>query len=86
MTVQETPHIAVTNSRSEDALQRFVAALRGPLIRSGDAAYDAARRVYNGMIDRHPALIVRCANVADVIVSVNFARTAPHPRCPGRWA
>ena len=50
------------------------ASVRGELIQPGDASYDAARKVYNGMIDRHPALIVRCTDVADVIASVNFAR------------
>src|SRR5262249_15020640 len=43
-------------------------------IQPSEPEYEAARRVYNGMIDRHPALIARCANVADVITAVNFAR------------
>ncbi len=50
------------------------ASLRGELIQQGDEGYDAARKVYNGMIDKHPALIARCADVADVIIAVNFAR------------
>ena len=50
------------------------ASLRGELIQPGDASYEEARKVYNGMIDRRPALIVRCADVADVIAAVNFAR------------
>jgi len=50
------------------------ASLRGELIQPGDESYDAARKVYNGMIDKHPALIVRCADVADVIAAVNFGR------------
>src|ERR1700737_3391032 len=50
------------------------ASVRGELIQPGDEAYDAARKVYNGMIDRYPALIVRCADVADVIAAVNFGR------------
>jgi FAD/FMN-containing dehydrogenase len=48
-------------------------ALRGQLIRPGDAAYDQARAVYNGMIDKHPAAIARCRDVADVIACVRFA-------------
>ncbi len=48
--------------------------LRGELIQRGDAGYDAARKVYNGMIDKRPLLIVRCADVADIITAVNFAR------------
>ncbi|HEU5103817.1 MAG TPA: FAD-binding oxidoreductase [Roseiflexaceae bacterium] len=58
----------------ESAVQEFKSRLRGDLIRPDDAGYHAARQVYNGMIDKHPALIARCANVADVIAAVNFAR------------
>jgi FAD/FMN-containing dehydrogenase len=50
------------------------ARLAGGLIQPGDAGYDEARKVYNGMIDRRPRLIVRCADVADVISAVNFGR------------
>jgi FAD/FMN-containing dehydrogenase len=52
----------------------FRAAFRGELIEPGDAGYDEARAVYNGMIDRHPRLIARCVDVADVIAAVNLAR------------
>ena len=48
--------------------------LRGELIQQGDAGYEAARKVYNGMIDKRPLLIARCADVADVIAAVNFGR------------
>jgi hypothetical protein len=58
----------------EATVQGFKSSVRGPLLRPGDAGYDAARRLYNGMIDRYPALIVRCAGVADVLAAVNFAR------------
>jgi FAD/FMN-containing dehydrogenase len=50
------------------------AAFRGELIEPGDAGYDEARAVYNGMIDRHPRLIARCVDAADVIAAVNLAR------------
>ena len=56
------------------AVQHFAAELRGKLLRPGDGEYDAARIVWNGMIDRRPALIARCVGVADVIASVRFAR------------
>lgn len=49
--------------------------LRGELLEPGSPAYDAARVVWNGMIDRRPALIARCRNVADVVASVNHARS-----------
>ena len=56
------------------AVQAFRDELRGPLIGPEDANYDETRRVWNGMIDRRPALIARCGGVADVIAAVRFAR------------
>ena len=47
--------------------------LRGSLLSSEDASYDETRQVWNGMIDRRPALIARCGGVADVIAAVRFA-------------
>jgi FAD/FMN-containing dehydrogenase len=47
---------------------------RGELIRPGDAAYDAARAIWNGAIDRHPGLVARCTNTSDVRAAVRFAR------------
>ena len=43
----------------EATVQNFAANLRGPLLRPSDGGYDQARKVWNGMIDRHPALIAR---------------------------
>jgi FAD/FMN-containing dehydrogenase len=64
-----------TNARiDETALHTLRAGFRGALIGPDDAGYDTARTVYNAMIDRKPALIARCASVADVITAVNFAR------------
>jgi len=54
--------------------QDLEAGLRGELITPADPGYDEARAVYNGMIDKHPAAIVRCRDVADVIACVLFAR------------
>jgi hypothetical protein len=56
-------------------VETFKASLRGELRCPGDAGYDEARTVWNGMIDKRPGLIARCAGVADVISAVNFART-----------
>jgi FAD/FMN-containing dehydrogenase len=59
---------------SEAVTETFKASLRGRLILPSETDYDEARRVYNGMIDRRPCMIARCADVADVITSVNFGR------------
>src|SRR4051812_23786459 len=50
-------------------------ALRGQLVRPEDDSYDEARAIWNGAHDRRPALIVRCAGVADVMRAVDFARS-----------
>ena len=54
--------------------EELAAVLRGPLILTGEPGYAEARAVYNAMIDRHPAAIARCADAADVIACVRFAR------------
>jgi FAD/FMN-containing dehydrogenase len=56
------------------AVTSLQAKVRGDLFRPGDAAYESARKVYNGMIDRRPGMIARCVDVADVIGTVKFAR------------
>ena len=58
---------------NEAPIAAFRASLRGELIEPSDPSYDAARRVYNTMIDRRPRLIARCADVADVMAAVKFA-------------
>ena len=64
----------VTGLLDESAVAGLRDHLRGGLIRPADEGYDEARRVYNGMIDRRPALIARCVDTADVQAAVNFAR------------
>src|SRR5262249_9128289 len=59
---------------NQAAVAELKSKLRGEVITPGDAEYEKARLVYNAMISRHPSLIARCADVADVIASVNFAR------------
>ncbi len=59
------------DSTTLDALR---SSLRGEALISSDPGYEAARHVWNGMIDRHPPLIVRATGVADVVAAVNFAR------------
>jgi FAD/FMN-containing dehydrogenase len=65
---------ATGGSIAEAAIERLKAGFRGQLLRSGDHAYDEARKLWNGMFDRRPSLIARCAGAADVISAVNFAR------------
>lgn len=71
-----------------DALQvqDLKAKLRGQVIEPKDANYEAARSLYNGMIDKRPLLIAQCANAADVMTAVNFGRENSLPitiRCGG---
>jgi FAD/FMN-containing dehydrogenase len=58
----------------QDVFDAFSTAIRGSILRPADAGYDEARAVWNAMIDRRPALIVRCTGVADVMRSIAFAR------------
>src|SRR5205085_5814965 len=73
--------LRITTTNGTDAIleeatvQKFADSLRGPLLGPGEDGYDGARKVWNGMIDRRPALIARCAGVADVIGAVRFAHT-----------
>ena len=55
-------------------IERFRSRLHGELLRAGDEGYEKARRVWNGMIDKHPALIARCFGASDVVNAVAFAR------------
>ena len=55
-------------------VEEFKANLRGHLLHPGEDGYDEARKIWNGMFDRRPALIARCAGAADVVSAVNFAR------------
>src|ERR1700729_1527240 len=56
-----------------------LAGFRGALIRPGDLGYDGARQVFNAMIDRHPALIARCAGPEDISAAIRFAVDGGHP-------
>ena len=55
-------------------IDELASGLRGQLLCCDDPAYDAVRRVWNGMVDKRPALIARCAGAADVIHCVRFSR------------
>ena len=56
------------------AIEELRSSVEGEVITPEDASYEEARRIWNGMIDRCPALVVRCGSVADVVASVGFAR------------
>lgn len=59
---------------NETSIKQFGESLRGEIILPGDAGYDDARKVYNGMIDKKPAIIAKCFDVTDVVAAVNFGR------------
>ena len=59
----------------QEAISEFRGQFRGAVIEPGNAAYDEARKVYNGMIDRRPRLIAKCTDAADVIAAVRMAKT-----------
>ena len=63
----------------EAAIRELEASFRGELVRPADAGYDVHRKVWNGSIDRYPALIARCAGVADVGAAVRFAKVSGLP-------
>jgi FAD/FMN-containing dehydrogenase len=62
-----------------ERIAQFQARLHGDLLRPEDDGYDDARAVWNGMIDKYPALVARCSGIADVITAVNFARETGVP-------
>ncbi len=66
--------MSTTTMAARTARQEFGSAFAGELVGPDDPGYDAARTVYNAMIDRRPALICRCANSDDVAATIAFAR------------
>jgi len=68
------PLLALAQSAAANPIAALRDSFKGTVILPGDAAYDSARQVWNGMIDRRPAAIAQCTGVADVIAAVNFAR------------
>lgn len=62
------------NTIENSKIEKFASRLRGQLIQPSDAKYNDTRKVYNGMIDSHPGVIVMCKDVDDIIASINFGR------------
>ncbi len=60
---------------SDQQIEKFASQLQGKLIQPGNAEYDQARQIWNGMIDKYPALIAQCINKEDVMTAVSFAVT-----------
>jgi FAD/FMN-containing dehydrogenase len=59
---------------TKSAVQEFIKGLHGRVIQHDDEGYEEARKVWNGLIDKRPALIAQCSDENDVVHSVNFAR------------
>lgn len=74
MSAVETLTRTDTVGLDEASIAEHRAKMRGDVLGHGDPDYDAARRVWNGMVDRRPALIARCAGVTDVATVIRFAR------------
>ena len=71
------PAITTTGGHTvlgETAVRQLQASLRGELLLPSNDRYEETRKVWNGMVDKRPALIARCAGAADVIAAVTFAR------------
>src|SRR5271154_3401677 len=59
---------------SKETIEKLKSNVKGPIILPGDSDYDEVREIWNAMIDRRPALIVRCAEANDVPHAISFAR------------
>ncbi|RVC16357.1 FAD-binding oxidoreductase, partial [Mesorhizobium sp. M7A.F.Ca.AU.001.01.1.1] len=66
--------MAATATLAASSIESFRSIMRGEVLEPSSPSYDTTRIVWNGMIDRRPALIARCRSFADVEASVNFAR------------
>src|SRR3977135_2004659 len=74
MTAQPSATLPFANAGSE-SIRKFAESLAGEIILPDDERYQKARRVWNHAVDKHPAMIARCAGVADVRRAIAFART-----------
>jgi FAD/FMN-containing dehydrogenase len=75
ITALQTNSKTAINHINESALADLKSRFRGQLLRPDDPGYDEARKIWNGMIDKRPALIARCTGAADVVEAVKFARS-----------
>src|SRR5579885_818310 len=75
--MSDLPAVALDGSRTtveRKSIEALASSMTGALIEAGQPGYDDGRLLWNGMMDKRPALIARCEGVADVIAAVNFAR------------
>jgi len=79
MLTQEFTPNAVTPTLDEALVASLQERFSGELLRPADAGYEAARSIWNAMIDRRPALIARCTSAGDVAAAVSAARDARLP-------
>jgi hypothetical protein len=63
-----------SESSVSQGISTIAGTFSGLLLQPGDAGYDAARRVHNGMVDKRPALIAQCRGVADIVDAIKLAR------------
>lgn len=66
--------ITLVKDLKPELIESLASQLRGELIKPIDASYNETRKVFNGMINKHPGLFVMCVDVADVIAAINFGR------------
>jgi FAD/FMN-containing dehydrogenase len=64
----------MAEAATTDSVQLLRQAFSGLVLEPGDAGYEEARRIHNGLIDKRPAVIARCLQTADIVDAVNFAR------------
>jgi FAD/FMN-containing dehydrogenase len=65
----------MSSATTANSVQLLADALSGQVLVPGDPGYDEARRIHNGLIDKHPAVIARCLHTADVLRAVTFGRS-----------
>jgi len=78
-TINKSPGDEAIADLPDDAVRSFIDGFHGDLLRPSDDEYDDAREVWNGMIDKYPALVARCVDVDDVAAAVDFARNHDLP-------
>src|SRR5215213_9854521 len=73
MTVKMTSTNGSTTNLNSETIDTFRSSLRGNIVTPESLDYDTARKIWNGMVDERPAIIVKCSGTADVINAVKFA-------------